>query len=160
MDAKNLAVLQQLKEKMGAQDISDPVFTPHAIALLRELAQSLKGPQKTSKPKSKSKKRKPKPAQSISAATARKRQSEEVRQVHKTREQLAADNALAAEYRECRQCGKPVYIGQEIPLSPICCSRCRRRDEEIDLGIKAKSGNDFSTVKVLPGGAPGLGKRK
>lgn len=160
MDAKNLAVLQKLKDKMGVQDVPDPVFTPHAISLLRELAESLKGPQKTSKPKSKSKKRKPKSPQPISAATARRRQSEELRQVKKTREQLSADKALAAQYRDCRQCGKPVFIGQEIPITPICCSRCRRHDEEIDLGIKPKNGNEFSSVKVLPGGAPGLGKRK
>ncbi|MCV4343285.1 hypothetical protein [Pseudomonas capsici] len=156
MDAKNLAVLRQLRDSMQKQEPPDPSGTPTAVAWLKVLVQSLREAPKKKKPKSK----KQKSTAAKATPTTHKKKREEIRQVARTREMILADKALAAKYRDCRECGRPVHVGENIPLSPVRCGRCRGRDGQIDLGIKSRSGNDFSEITVLPGGAPGLGKRK
>lgn len=161
MDPKNLAVLQKLKESMVAQDIPGPVFTPIAIALLRDLAESFKSPEKHSKPRTKAPQKplvhQPQPAQ---RAKSHKKLCEEARKARALRAELAANKEKARAYRACRECGDPVHVGDQIPLHPVRCNHCKRRSEEIDLGIRSRHSSDFSAITVVQGGAPGLGKRK
>lgn len=157
MDAKNLAVLQQLKDSIPPEPIPEAVFTPHALDLLRELAEFFKSgarlpaevrPAKSKLPKTKK---------------TKKEKHEAARKNLKRREAVMKEIAakeLAAKYRNCRECGDPVYVGDQIPLHPVRCKHCKRRSSEIDLGLRSRSGVEFSSVRVVAGGAPGLGKRK
>lgn len=163
MDAKNLAVLQKLKESMAAQDkdIPDPLFTPLAIALLRDLAESFKSSEKHSTPQAKApQKPSPPQPQPSKRAKSHKKLREEARKAKALRAELAVNKEKARTYRVCRECGDPVYVGDQIPLHPVRCNHCKRRSEEIDLGIRSRSSSDFSAITVVQGGAPGLGKRK
>jgi endogenous inhibitor of DNA gyrase (YacG/DUF329 family) len=166
MDLKNLAVLQQLRDSMKDKAAIDPSGTPRAIAWLKVLAQSLSGPEprKSSKPKKRkpaaSKTAAPKPVMTATTVISHKKKRKQDADAQKLRSRLLLDKSLAAKYRDCRECGRLVHIGEDIPLYPVRCERCRKRDGQIDLGIKANKSNQFSEITVLPGGAPGLGKRK
>lgn len=166
MDEKNLAVLQKLRESMQAGPASDPCETPRSVAWLKILAQSLSEPEpkkvsstkkRNKSPANPSKANSPKP---ISTPASHKKQRQEILEVQKLRSRLLADRSLAAKYRDCRECGRPVHVGENIPLIPVRCDRCRARDGQFDLGIKSPKGNAFTETKVVQGGAPGLGKRK
>lgn len=165
MDDKNLAVLQQLRESMQAKVASDPSGTPLSVSWLKSLAKSLTDPEP--KKSNKTKKRKtskakppavptPKP---INHPASHKKQRQEILETQKLRARLKADKALAAQYRDCRECNRPVHVGETIPLSPVRCERCRSRDGQFDLGLRSSKDNLFTDITVVPGGAPGLGKR-
>lgn len=166
MDEKNLAVLQKLRESMQAGSATDPSETPRSVAWLKILAQSLSEPEP--KKVNRTKKRKASPAKPlkgnspkpISKPASHKKQRQEILEVQKLRSRLLADKALAAKYRDCRECGRPVHVGDNIPLSPVRCERCKSRDGQFDLGIKPSKGNEFTELTVVQGGSPGLGRRK
>lgn len=161
MDAKNLAVLQKLKESMVVQDVPAQVFTPLAIALLRDLAESFKSPDKQSKPRAKAPKKPSAPQpQTPKRAKSYKKVREEARKAEALRAELAVNKEKARKYRACRECGDLVHVGDQIQLHPVRCNHCKRRSEEIDLGIRSRTSSDFSAITVVQGGAPGLGKRK
>jgi endogenous inhibitor of DNA gyrase (YacG/DUF329 family) len=166
MDAKNLAVLQQLRDSMENNPATDPSGTPRAIAWLKVLAQSLSEPEPRKSPKPKKSKSaaprfsKPKQPNPAPTAISHKKNRKQDVEAQNLRSRLLADKSLAAKYRDCRECGRPVHIGDNIPLYPVRCDRCRNRDGQIDLGIRASKGNQFSEITVVPGGAPGLGRRK
>ncbi|MDX9668064.1 hypothetical protein QMK50_24245 [Pseudomonas sp. P5_152] len=166
MDDKNLAVLQQLRESMQAQVAADPSGTPLSVSWLKSLARSLTDPEP--KKSNKTKKRKtskakppeeptPKP---INHPASHKKQRQEILETQKLRARLKADKALAAKYRDCRECGRPVLVGEHISLSPLRCERCRSRDGQFDLGLRSSREPMFTDITIVPGGAPGLGKRK
>mgnify|MGYP003429933041 CR=1 FL=1 len=60
----------------------------------------------------------------------------------------------------CKNCGRPTKPDPEIYFLPVLCEHCRQVAEVVDLGIRSKSITEFSSVVVVAGGAPGLGKRK
>jgi hypothetical protein len=60
----------------------------------------------------------------------------------------------------CKDCGKSTNPDPELYFLPVQCLHCQQLSEAIDLGIRSKSSTEFSSVSVVPGGAPGLGKRK
>ncbi|WP_122852841.1 hypothetical protein [Pseudomonas viridiflava] len=165
MDDKNLAVLQQLRESMQTQVAADPSETPLSVSWLKILARSLTDPEP--KKLSKTKKRKaskakpqavptPKP---INNPASHKKQRQEILETQKLRVRLKTDKSLAAQYRDCRECNRPVHVGENIPLSPIRCEHCRSRDGQFDLGLRSSKDNIFTDITVVHGGAPGLGKR-
>lgn len=166
MDEKNLAVLQKLRESMEVGTASAPSETPRSVAWLKILAQSLSEPEPRTVSRSKKRKKSPaKPLKAnspkpISAPASHKKQRQEILEVQKLRSRLLADKALAAKYRDCRECGRPVHVGDNIPLSPVRCERCKARDGQFDLGIKSSKSNAFTEITVVQGGSPGLGKRK
>lgn len=165
MDDKNLAVLQQLRESMQAQVAADPSGTRLSVSWLKSLARSLADPEP--KKSNKTKKRKTSKAKPPSVPTPRpinhpashKKQRKEILETQKLRSRMKADKALAAQYRDCRECNRPVHVGESIPLSPVRCERCRSRDGQFDLGLRPSKDNVFTDITVVPGGAPGLGKR-
>lgn len=166
MDDKNLAVLQQLRESMQAQVPADPSGTALSVSWLKSLARSLTDPEP--KKSNKAKKRQASKAVPLEVPTrkpinhpaSRKKQRQEILETQKLRARLKADKALAAKYRDCRECGRPVHVGESIPLSPVRCERCRSRDGQFELGLRPSKDNLFTDITVVPGGAPGLGKRK
>lgn len=164
MDPKNLAVLQQLKDSMHKEEPPNPLFTPLAIALLKDLANSFKPRFKKAKSSPTKPCRSPSPkAQQSARSAAKKNQKkgrEEARRVQALKAELLLNKEKARRYRTCRECSNPVFVGDEIPLTPICCEHCKKRAREIDLGIKTRSGGDFTALTIVQGGAPGLGKRK
>lgn len=60
----------------------------------------------------------------------------------------------------CRDCGKPTKADDELYFIPVQCNHCQDLSKSIDLGIHPRSPVDFSFVHIVPGGAPGLGRRK
>ncbi|WP_145251769.1 hypothetical protein [Pseudomonas sp. SJZ131] len=60
----------------------------------------------------------------------------------------------------CKDCGKPTKPDPEFSFLPVQCQHCRQLSVVVDLGIRSKSSTAFSSVTVVAGGAPGLGKRK
>ncbi|POQ05511.1 hypothetical protein CXB42_05050 [Pseudomonas syringae pv. syringae] len=168
MDAKNLAVLQEMRDSMKYMPATDPSETPKTVAWLKILAQSLSEPEPRKSPKPKKRKSgagspkasKPTHAKSATTAMSNKKKRKQDLDAQRLRSRLLSDKTLAAKYRDCRECGRPVHIGENIPLYPVRCERCRNRDGQIDLGIRASKGSQFSEITVVPGGAPGLGKRK
>lgn len=60
----------------------------------------------------------------------------------------------------CKDCGRLTTPDPELYFLPVQCQHCRQFSESIDLGIHSKSTTEFSSVSVVPGGAPGLGKRR
>lgn len=60
----------------------------------------------------------------------------------------------------CKDCGRLTTPDPELYFLPVQCQHCRQLSEAIDLGIRSKSTTEFSSVSVVPGGAPGLGKRR
>lgn len=95
------------------------------------------------------------------------RREPELRRRRKERE-IAAANAKADEKkfqaslltRPCIECGKPTSADPDFFLNPVQCERCASISQSIQLGISARESADFREVTILPGGAPGLGKRK
>lgn len=165
MDDKNLAVLQLLRQSMQAKVVADPSVTPLSVSWLKTLARSLSDPEP--KKSSKSKKRKTSKAKPPAEPTPKtmkrpashKKRRQEILETQKLRARLKADKALAAQYRDCRECNRPVHVGECVPLSPVRCERCRSRDGQFDLGLRPSKENLFTDITVVPGGAPGLGKR-
>ncbi|WP_157969711.1 hypothetical protein [Pseudomonas huaxiensis] len=64
-----------------------------------------------------------------------------------------------AEIASCKDCGKPTNPDTELYFLPVQCKHCQQLSEAIDLGIRSRSSTEFSSITVVPGGAPGLGKR-
>ncbi|KAE9640633.1 hypothetical protein EJA70_24355 [Pseudomonas sp. PB103] len=60
----------------------------------------------------------------------------------------------------CSDCGKPTKADDELYFIPVQCNHCQDLSRSIDLGIHPRSPVDFSFVHIVPGGAPGLGRRK
>lgn len=60
----------------------------------------------------------------------------------------------------CKDCGKLTHPDPEFSFLPVQCHHCRQLSAVIDLGIRSKSATEFSSVSVVAGGAPGLGKRR
>lgn len=70
---------------------------------------------------------------------------------------LAAKSAM---HRPCSECGKPAKPDPDFFLNPVQCSHCSQRSRDFDLGIRPKSSANLASIRILRGGAPGLGKRK
>lgn len=95
------------------------------------------------------------------------RREPELRRRRKEREAAAAKARAEEEKyqatmrtRPCSECGKPTSADPDFFLNPVQCERCVSLGESIKLGINAREAVGFSEVTILPGGAPGLGKRK
>ena len=61
---------------------------------------------------------------------------------------------------KCRDCGKPTKADEELYFLPVQCDHCKELSHAVDLGIHPKRSVEFSSVQIVQGGAPGLGKRK
>ncbi|MDF4205064.1 hypothetical protein P2W50_00470 [Pseudomonas protegens] len=61
---------------------------------------------------------------------------------------------------KCRDCGKPTKPDKELYFVPVQCDHCKELSEAVDLGIHPRKSVSFTSVHILQGGAPGLGKRK
>ena len=70
----------------------------------------------------------------------------------------AAQQPLAT--AACKDCGKLTNPDPELYFLPVRCQHCQQLSAAIDLGIRSKSTTEFSSVSVVAGGAPGLGKRR
>lgn len=75
-------------------------------------------------------------------------------------EKLREAHHEATIVRPCSECGKPTKADPEFFLNPVRCHHCKDLSRSIDLGIHPRRSVDFSSVRILQGGAPGLGKRK
>jgi len=60
----------------------------------------------------------------------------------------------------CKGCGKLTNPDPELYFIPVQCGHCMELSKFIDLGIHPRRPVEFSSVRIMQGGAPGLGKRK
>ncbi|WP_135309612.1 hypothetical protein [Pseudomonas nabeulensis] len=180
MDAKNLAVLQQLRDRMSAvPDVKSVTIDPKVLLdLLTNINLRLHGepeaPEllrhngrksgRTSRatlesPESSESASDKIPKGAISKPSTAGRKSSRAKAIARAQ---AAEDAFKAsmEIRLCRECGKPTKADPEFFLNPVTCQKCKDRARDIGLGIRPRKHDDYSEITVFKGGAPGLGKRK
>ncbi len=180
MDAKNLAVLQRLRDQLGASsEVKPGIIDPKALlSLLTDINLRLHGqpeyPKKSGERggkhglASKISQESPEASKPVSGKTQNGAAREAGAISRKTARAKAVARAQAAEdafnasmaIRPCRECGKPTKADPEFFLNPVTCQRCKDRSRDIDLGIHPRKHDNFSEVTVFKGGSPGLGKRK
>lgn len=95
-----------------------------------------------------------------------KRKAEKLARLRENRGQAARREAQLAELMrrlghasKCAEC-KADLPPIEDDLLPRLCKRCAERDAELESGFRARAVTPYSEVTVVPGGAPGTGKRK
>jgi hypothetical protein len=166
MDAKNLEVLRELKEKLEAEAAPVPPpknasgFSEASEAAFREIARrnidsgNLTPPRKKRRLKalnSHAKKspalpREPLPPLPPKAAARRDKKPKDTR-------------PPVWDKRLCRFCKAEFTVNLNWNPLPIMCSNCRNA-RKVRIGKSAKaSPSIYTNIQVFGGGAPGLGKR-
>jgi len=96
---------------------------------------------------------------------ARKAEKLAKKQSEKTSARARAAQAAALEERlnpprKCPDCGAETRRSPGELNLPGLCHRCRQKLAEAQGGFKARAITQYSEIEVVPGGAPGSGKRK
>lgn len=60
----------------------------------------------------------------------------------------------------CAECHAELPPPEEDDFLPRLCRRCESRNEALSAGFQPKSAIQYSSVKIVQGGSPGLGRRK
>lgn len=68
--------------------------------------------------------------------------------------------AKARAPKTCFECKAELPVTEDSDLLPGLCKRCESRNAELAVGFKPKTQTEFSSVKVVQGGAPGSGRRR
>lgn len=95
-----------------------------------------------------------------------KRKAEKLARLKEGRGQAARYGAQLAELmRRLGHASKCAECSADLPpveddLVPRLCRRCAERDAELESGFRPRTVTPYSEVTVVPGGAPGAGKRK
>lgn len=172
MDAKNLEVLRELKARMQQEE--EPV-NPAVLNLIGELKRVLGGQKDSGREKvkmtlvageptevtprrggKKRKVKKPK-ASATSAKPLSKKQA--AKMVTERAQRRQASERLGAHVANCSDCGSPLENPEEILRLSNLCPKCLSRSRALDGAFRSRSDTEYTDVTLLPGGAPGLGKR-
>ena len=95
-------------------------------------------------------------------AKAEKRRMLQERRNEKARriaEQAALEQRINQQ-RTCAECGTELRPIEGDDFLPRLCSRCVSRNAALSANFRPKSVTPYASVKIVPGGAPGSGRRK
>lgn len=150
------------RSRMDASEI-DPIFEE----LIRELRIALNPrrlkPQKApSPPKPQAAPHTPEPptAKQIAKEAKRKARKEERERKAKLLIQQAEIERKKKLRLACVECHAELPPPEVDDFLPRLCRRCESRNAALSAGFQPKSATQYSSVKIVQGGSPGLGRRK
>ncbi|WP_425221734.1 hypothetical protein [Pseudomonas sp.] len=172
MDAKNLEVLRELKARMQQEE--EPV-NPAVLNLIGELKRVLGGQKDSSREKVKmtlvageptevaprrvGKKRKVKRPKTSATSAKPLSKKQAAKLVTERVQRRQASGRSGAHVTHCNDCGVPLDNPEEILRLSNLCPKCLSRSRALDAAFRSRSDTEYTDVTLLPGGAPGLGKR-